>query len=294
MARIFVTGATGLLGHAVLPLLQSAGHETRALVRNPDAAARWSGQGSVTPVRGDMLNVPAWEGALEGCDAVLHLAACYTGYVTGEAGEDTLMKTNVDATLRLAEAAERHAVGRMIFVSSAGVSRLGKAPIDESTAFDTGTDNAYFLSKIKAEQALDGFLAKAPRLSVVIARPSMMMGPDDPGPTPTGRFVRAYLRRELPVVLPGRAVIIDARDVAAAFLRMLDIGACRRALCPRRQRDRFSGPLCASGADQRHPDAGETAALLACPYGDDGAQDAWPRCARRAAGSAADAAADRA
>jgi dihydroflavonol-4-reductase len=224
MARIFVTGATGLLGHAVLPLLQAAGHETRALVRNPDAAARWSGQGSVTPVRGDMLDVPAWQGALEGCDAVLHLAACYTGYITGAAGEDTLMKTNVDATLRLAEAAERHAVGRMVFVSSAGVSRQGKAPIDESTAFDTGTDNAYFLSKIRAEQALDGFLAQAPRLSIVIARPSMMLGPDDAGPTPTGRFVRAYLRRELPVVLPGRAVIIDARDVAAALLRMLDIG----------------------------------------------------------------------
>ncbi|MBL4557837.1 MAG: NAD(P)H-binding protein [Rhodobacteraceae bacterium] len=160
-------GPAGPRGSAAAAI---GGHETRALVRNPDAAARWSGQGSVTPVRGDMLNVPAWEGALEGCDAVLHLAACYTGYVTGEAGEDTLMKTNVDATLRLAEAAERHAVGRMIFVSSAGVSRLGKAPIDESTAFDTGTDNAYFLSKIKAEQALDGFLAKAPRLSVVIAR----------------------------------------------------------------------------------------------------------------------------
>ncbi len=66
--RIFVTGATGFVGRALVPRLLEAGHEVVAATRDPDA---YDGPGQ--PVRVDLDHVDAIPEGLAGCDAAFYL-----------------------------------------------------------------------------------------------------------------------------------------------------------------------------------------------------------------------------
>jgi nucleoside-diphosphate-sugar epimerase len=73
MATVFITGATGVLGRATIPLLLAKGYAVRALSRSAenDAAIRAMG---AEPVRGSLFETGSLAAAMAGADAVLHLA----------------------------------------------------------------------------------------------------------------------------------------------------------------------------------------------------------------------------
>ncbi len=70
--RVFVTGATGLIGRASCAALAARGHAITAVSRAPDAAARLPP--GATVVAGDPAEPGAWQDALARADACLHLA----------------------------------------------------------------------------------------------------------------------------------------------------------------------------------------------------------------------------
>jgi nucleoside-diphosphate-sugar epimerase len=71
--RIFLTGATGYVGSAVLDALLRAGHEVTALVRDPEKAERVAVRG-VHPVIGDLGKPASYLAAAQGADAFVHTA----------------------------------------------------------------------------------------------------------------------------------------------------------------------------------------------------------------------------
>ena len=71
--KIFVTGATRVLGNAVVPLLIARGHHVRALSRSQDNMTVLNRLGT-EPLSADLFDVASLKQALAGCDAVLHLA----------------------------------------------------------------------------------------------------------------------------------------------------------------------------------------------------------------------------
>lgn len=70
---VFVTGATGTLGQAVVELLVGAGHQVRALSRS-DRNDLGIGELGAEPVRADLFNLESLKAAMVGSEAVLHLA----------------------------------------------------------------------------------------------------------------------------------------------------------------------------------------------------------------------------
>ena len=83
--RALVTGSTGFLGRAIVEELVASGRPVRALVRS-DAAAKTLAALGAEPVRGDVLDRPALDAGLAGCEVVYH-AAGGTGVDSPEAGE---------------------------------------------------------------------------------------------------------------------------------------------------------------------------------------------------------------
>lgn len=71
--KIFVTGATRVLGNAVVPLLIARGHSVSALSRSQENVMVLNRLGA-EPVSADLFDVESLKQALAGCDAILHLA----------------------------------------------------------------------------------------------------------------------------------------------------------------------------------------------------------------------------
>ena len=71
--KVFITGATGVLGKTVSRLLIDAGHDVRGLARNAGSESRIRGLG-IEPVPASLFDPPSLRRAMQGCDAVLHLA----------------------------------------------------------------------------------------------------------------------------------------------------------------------------------------------------------------------------
>ncbi|OSQ37218.1 SDR family oxidoreductase [Thalassospira mesophila] len=71
--RVFVTGATGFVGSAVVQELLSAGHDVLGMVRS-DASAQLLAKTDAVVHRGDVTDLDSLRAGVEGCDAVIHTA----------------------------------------------------------------------------------------------------------------------------------------------------------------------------------------------------------------------------
>jgi nucleoside-diphosphate-sugar epimerase len=71
--RIFLTGATGYVGAAVLDALVKGGHDVTALVRDNHKAARLAGKGA-RPVVGDLADPESFRGVVDAQDGYIHTA----------------------------------------------------------------------------------------------------------------------------------------------------------------------------------------------------------------------------
>jgi len=160
---VVVTGAGGFIGLPLCSLLARSGADVRAAVRRESAELAGlttdpSAGGRLTQVVvGDLANATDWSAALDGAEAIVHLAA-RVHVASGQA--DRFREINVDATLRLAEAAARAQVRRMVFVSSAKAGDRASDP--------------YSRSKAEAERLLG---EASRRLECVIVRPPLVYGP---------------------------------------------------------------------------------------------------------------------
>lgn len=92
---VAVTGASGFLGSALVPALRGAGHDVRTLVRRP---ASGPGETSWDPAAGALDAA-----ALEGVDAIVHLAGESIGQRWTAGVRDRVLRSRVDGTRLLAE-----------------------------------------------------------------------------------------------------------------------------------------------------------------------------------------------
>jgi len=172
MTRVLVTGAGGFIGRALVGDLVAAAYDVRGLVRRETEL----GANVETRLVSDVAEAAEHHGLLEDIDVVIHLAARV--HQTDEFGENFVeryVEANATATRRLAIAAAKAGVDRLIFISSVKVhSDDGDWPCTEDNA--TNPEDAYGISKLRAEQALSEVRAKT-GLSTVVLRPPLVYGP---------------------------------------------------------------------------------------------------------------------
>ncbi|WP_439888862.1 UDP-glucose 4-epimerase family protein [Pseudomonas sp. MBLB4123] len=173
--KIFVTGASGFVGSAVLERLQrNPKAQVLALVRNK--YTRLSTQGvsvHIATLEESLEGVP-----LESVDVLIHCAARV--HVMHEQASDPLAefrKVNVEGTLNFARQAAAAGVRRFIFISSIKVNGEG-TPLGVPYLADAQAAPAdpYGISKMEAEQGLRALAAET-GIEVVIIRPTLVYGP---------------------------------------------------------------------------------------------------------------------
>src|SRR5579871_6370343 len=112
---LLLTGATGLVGSALLTRLLADGTPVRCLVRDPRRLG--AQRVRVQIALGDLTDPPSFRNALRGVHTVVHLAASIRDQPRG-----SIEELNGIATWRMVEAAQRAGVQRFLFCSALGAS----------------------------------------------------------------------------------------------------------------------------------------------------------------------------
>jgi nucleoside-diphosphate-sugar epimerase len=244
--KVLVTGASGFLGQATAAAVRDAGHEVRTFQRRP------SGVPGVQDVAGTMTDDAAIARAVDGVEAVVHLAAKVS--LAGDPAD--FARVNIEGTRSLLQAARAAGVGRFVFVSSPSVAHTGSSLVgaDAGPAEPSRARGDYARTKAAAELlALD---ADAPDFAVVAVRPHLVWGPGDA--QLVGRIVERARAGRLPLLDSGAALIdtlyVDnaATAMVAALERVTDDGVHGNAYVvtngePRPVADLLAGICTASG-----------------------------------------------
>jgi dihydroflavonol-4-reductase len=219
--RIFLTGATGFVGHHVARVLAAKGAELRLLVRKCSNLSNLEGIAGETHV-GDLAQPESLRSALSGCDAVVHVAADYRLWTRDPAA---MYRANVDGTRELLRLAREAGVARFVYTSSVATMhfRADGQVIDEETPVSLrDMVGHYKRSKFMAEEQA---IAAAQRgQEVIILNPTTPIGPNDAKPTPTGRIFVDFLNRRFPAYMDTGLNLVDVAEVARTHADALTRG----------------------------------------------------------------------
>ena len=209
--KAFVTGASGFIGRALVHRLVDEGWDVTGLVR-PTSRRGDLERLPVHLVAGDVLETQPWKKELRGVDVVFHTAA-QVDLIKPD--RETLLRTNVGGTRQVLAACQESRVGRVVYLSS--VAAIGKSRdlADENVMHNGNYASAYEESKHRAEQVAFEFGRMG--LDIVHVLPSVVIGYGD---AKTGRFIKRYLRRQIPAVLDrdGMASYVAIEDLVDGIL----------------------------------------------------------------------------
>jgi uncharacterized protein YbjT (DUF2867 family) len=195
---ITVFGGTGFIGRHLVPLLVRSGEAVRLALRHPDRV-----QIMIEPpqapelIQADVLDDVAVAGAVAGTDAVVNLVGILT-----ETSTQTYRAIHVGGARRVALAAQRHGVTRLIHISALGSSLTSPAISDRT--------------KAEGEQAVRAVFPQA-----TIVRPSLVFGEDDHFFTRFAAMIRSS--PVLPLIGGGMTKFqpVFVGDMTAGLLELL-------------------------------------------------------------------------
>jgi dihydroflavonol-4-reductase len=219
--KIFVTGATGFVGHHVARELAAQGATLRLLVRKSSNLANLEGIAGETHV-GDLSAPAAIAPALEGCDALMHVAADYRLWIPDP---DSMYRANVDGTRELLRLAREAKIHRVVYTSSVATMgfRTDGLIVNEDTPVSLEMMVGHYKrSKFLAEQ--EAIRAAEAGQQVMILNPTTPIGSNDSKPTPTGRIFVDFLNRKFPAYVDTGLNLVDVSEVAKTHAAALEKG----------------------------------------------------------------------
>jgi dihydroflavonol-4-reductase len=216
-----VTGGAGFIGSHLVARLVDNGQPVR-VVERPGAPTNHLPSG-VDVVFADIRDRGAMARALEGGRWVYHLAANPNLWARDRGEFDSV---NHRGTVNVLDAALGAGAERILHTSTESIltRARGDGPIDENVQVTVrDTVGAYCRSKLLAEQY--AFSLAGQGLPVVVANPTMPVGPGDRGLSPPTRLILDFCRGGLPAMMDCTLNLVDVRDVADGLFRVMERGA---------------------------------------------------------------------
>ena len=218
--KVLVTGGTGFIGGNLARELWRLGHEVRTLVRlgSNRLAIKETG---IIPVEGDVLDRPSLKRAVEGCEAVFHVAAAYTFW---SQKPSEVFRPNVEGTVNVLRAAREAGVSKTVYTSTVGTIGIPKNGLgtEDTTVDPKALHGNYKWSKYQAEAEAMSIASEG--MPLVVVNPTAPVGPWDVKPTPTGKIVLDFLKGNVPAYLKTGMNLVDVADVVDGHILALEKG----------------------------------------------------------------------
>jgi dihydroflavonol-4-reductase len=219
-ATTIVTGGAGFIGSHLVDRLVALGHRVRVVERPGADAAHLPGV--VEVVRADIRDREAVAKAMRGARLVFHQAANPNLWARDRGEFDAV---NHRGTIHVLDAALAAGAERVLHASTESILTCAwrDGPIAEDVEVDlSDAVGPYCRSKLRAEnEAMARARAGRP---VVVANPTMPVGPGDRGLSPPSRLIRDFCRGTLPARMDCTLNLIDVRDVAEGLVRTMERG----------------------------------------------------------------------
>jgi len=208
--HVFLTGATGYVGSAVLDAFVRAGHRVTALVRHSSTSPDAPSRSGVDPVVGDLSNPASYVAAAASCDTLVHTA--FDSSARGASVDRIAVEALMDVAGRVTASGRRITV---IYTSSASV--LGTA--DTAVAEDAAPSPPAPISWRPAHEAAVLESAKLSGARALIVRPGIVYGGAQGA---VGDLLLAAANGLIRVIGDGsnRWPSIYDRDLAELYLRL--------------------------------------------------------------------------
>ncbi|HWV37939.1 MAG TPA: NAD-dependent epimerase/dehydratase family protein [Vulgatibacter sp.] len=221
--KVLLTGGTGFVGPAAATALHAAGHRVRCLVRGTSDRSGLEATGvEIEWALGDVCDPASLPAALDGVDAVVHVAGLTKGLRA-----DDLYRVNAYGSRLLAEAAIAAGVRRFVLCSSlavAGPMQNGRPSLETDPCRPV---SFYGRSKLAGEEMVR---RHAGRLDITIVRPPIVYGPRDRDFFEVFKMAAGGLALRPGLFRQKKYSIIYVDDVGAALVLALDRGRTVRDL----------------------------------------------------------------
>ena len=218
---ILVTGGGGFIGSHLVRQLVEAGESVRVL-EGPGADVRHLPLDHIEVVRGDIRHTDAVRDAVRDCRQVYHLAANPNLWTRVRSDFDAV---NYEGARNVLNEALRAGAERVLHTSTESIlacTESGCRAVEDLRLTDKNMVGPYCRSKLKGEQ--EAFRLADAGAPVIVACPTLPIGPGDHNLTPPSRMTLAFCKGKLPAYLDCRFNMIDARDIATGLRAAMTVG----------------------------------------------------------------------
>lgn len=221
--KVFLTGASGYIGHKLAHTLAAEGHQVHALVRS-DEAKKHLQHANINIFKGNVLQKETLLPAMEGCQQVYHTAAKVGAWAKRQ---QDFYEVNVGGTKNVLDAATTIGVERLVFTSTAGV--LGPSndqPVNENSKRLLPFQIDYDRSKNEAENLVETYVNNGTH--VVVVSPAKVYGPGHTSHSLTANaIINTFLKKGIAFIpSPGSYKICFAYvdDVIRGHIQAMEKG----------------------------------------------------------------------
>jgi dihydroflavonol-4-reductase len=215
-----VTGGAGFIGSHLVSQLVNCGQQVRVIERPGAAIDHLPAAARV--FFADIRDRAALEPAIEGGRWVYHLAANPNLWARDRRQFE---EVNHQGTVNVLDASLAAGAERVLHTSTESILTKAKASglIDENIEISlSDAIGPYCRSKLLAEQYAFSLASRGH--PVVVANPTIPVGPGDRGNSPPTRLIVEYCRRNLPAIMDCSLNLIDVRDVARGLSLVMERG----------------------------------------------------------------------